>query len=377
MPSYSAQFRIDQPDGGGSGLPGRARTDLWRTKQVNLTPTQPPPGATYEWKMVRPRGSSAVFLAPGGGDGTNHATPHFFPDVWGSYLVQCSINNGVYTFKLIAAVKFDADGSLMKLGWRYPALNEDWLDASDPYGWKQAIEDIFDSLYGVIANLQGHGGHSGDDGGEVRASDTAAPAERRLRVHQVPNAFVQGPYLYTVKRAKDQRQLGQMVVQLVDCQRGLYEPGPIPVGGPPPVEWGGMLSHDTGSGNKTGLLILDSANERPVAVLPLEDLLDGVMPTVTPQSVVVFGTQAAVVLSEGVVVIELAPAIASRALFDPDMAVVLNPDAGGGFGDEARVAFTVDRGMPRLFITDSVRDKVYSTRINLPLPLQVGPMVIP
>ena len=167
--AYSAQFQIDQPDGAGSGSPGIARTDLWRATRVNLTPTASPPGATHQWSLVRPRGSTAQFLDPLTGlPNPDCATPYILQDKWGSYLIQHSVNNGAYTSQMIAAVKFDDDGTLLKLGWRYPALNEGWLDASDPDGWKKPLEDIFDSLYGVISSLENHGGYYGDDGGERR-----------------------------------------------------------------------------------------------------------------------------------------------------------------------------------------------------------------
>jgi hypothetical protein len=348
-PPYTAQFRIDQTGGGGPGSPGIARIDLWRTLRIDLTPTNPPPGATYEWNMVRPRGSSAVFLDPGTGlPNPNHATPYFIPDVWGSYLVQCSINNGQHTFKLIAATKFDADGTLMKLGWRYPALNEDWLNASDPYGWKQAIEDIFDSLFGVISSLQGHGGHSGDDGGETRAADAVVQAERRVRLRDIRTNCAQDDASFILTSVIDQKQLGQSVVQLANFVRddGF---GPVP---------------------GSGLAIIDSADESLKFVIPLSLLLvPAPFASITPLCISTFGTQVAVAMQEAVVVVELGKQLLEGEYSEPDIAILFNPDAGGGFGDECRVAFGVDRGVPRVFISDKQQDKIYTTQVNLPAPL--------
>ena len=158
--TYSAMFEIDQPGGAGPGAPGSARIDLWLATRVNLAPSEPPPGATYQWSMIGPTGSAASFVDPDtGGDGSHVAAPYFVPDVWGSYLIQLSVNNGVYISRLVAAVQYDDTGVQLKRGWRYPVLNESWLDASDPYGWTSALQNIFDD---ILDNAFGGGG-----GGDV------------------------------------------------------------------------------------------------------------------------------------------------------------------------------------------------------------------
>jgi hypothetical protein len=283
----------------------------------------------------------------------NCQTPYFIPDVWGSYLVQCSINNGQYTFKLVAAVKFDADGTLMKFGWRYPALNEDWLSASDQYGWKQAIEDIFDSLYNVISNLQGHGGHSGDDGGETRAAMPVTQAERRYKLHDIGTTCRQGPATYSVTSVIDQKQLGQSVVQLATFLIDTGEGAPTP---------------------SSGLAIVDPAAEAVKFVVPLSSMLvPDPFASITPVCFGTFGTQVTVVLQEAILVLELGRQLAAGSYSDPDdIAILTNPDVGGGFGSECRVAFTVDRGLPRIFVSDKQRNKIYTALIDLPMPMPLN-----
>ena len=361
--AYSAQFQIDQPDGAGSGSPGIARTDLWRATRVNLTPTASPPGATHRWSLVRPRGSTAQFLDPLTGlPNPDCATPYILQDKWGSYLIQHSVNNGAYTSQMIAAVKFDDDGTLLKLGWRYPALNEGWLDASDPDGWKKPLEDIFDSLYGVISSLENHGGYYGDDGGERRAGDPTVQAERRVRLRELGNTLSQY-CTYTILSVLDQRQIAQTVIQLVEFE-GEEPSGPA-------------HRFSITPGSQYGLMLVDALLEQPAQAIPFT-MLVGILDDIEPLSIQTFGTQVAVVFTEAVVVFELAQVleIGLTSMVDwPDITVVTNPDVGGGgFGTDCRVAFALDRGIARMFMTDKVSNKIYSARIDM--PARIGGTVV-
>ena len=357
--AISAKFRIDQPGGGGPGTAGIAHLTLWRGIRVDLTPTEPPVGATYKWSMVRPKGSTALFLDPGGGDGTHHATPHFTPDVWGSYLIQCTINNGVFTYKLVAAVKYDIDGSLLKLGWRYPALEEGWLDASNPYGWKQAIEDIFDSLYGVISSLQMSGGYGGDDGADVRAVDQVALAEKRARTHDVQLLWTDGVWNYTILEQLDQHMFPGGGLQLVKYSRA-------PLVGAPQQGY--------------GLALIDLAGEKIGHVLSLTDVLTASVGPFVAQSIVVYGTYLAIALDVGVAIIDINSFFFGLRSGSANTAflsglVLTNPDAAT-FGAESRLAFLTTDGVARVFITCKQTKKIYTKMVDLPLLMgPTGPSI--
>jgi hypothetical protein len=304
--------------------------------------------------MTRPKGSASAFLDPLTGLPNPTCTnPYILQDRWGTYLIQHSINDGVYTDELVAAVKFDDDGTLLKLGWRYPALNEGWLSASDPNGWKQPIEDIFDSLYTVISSLDNHGGYYGDDGGERRAGDPTVQAERRVRLRELGNTLDQYG-TYTISSVLDQKQIAQTVIQLVAFE------GELPSG---PIH-----KFSVAPGSQYGLMIVDALLEQPAQAIPFT-MLAGILDNIEPLSIQTYGTQVAVVFTEAVVVFELAQVleIGITSMVDwPDITVVTNPDMSDGFGTESRVAFALDRGIARIFVTDKDLDKIYSARIDMP-----------
>ena len=358
MPTYSALFEIDQPGGSGSGSPGQANLVLWLSTRVNLTPTQAPPAAQYEWKMTAPKGSVAVFLDPATDQpNARCAAPYFIPDVWGSYLIQLTINNGLYTCQLVAAIKFDQNGALMKFGWRYPALQESLTAASDDAGWKQAIEDIFDSIYGILSSLEEHGGQSGSDGGDARAADLLLQAERRLRLHEynqtVRVRIGETNHTYTVKQVYDQKRFIENYVSLVAYNTVDVSEGP----------------HLTVSPALYGLARGSGPAEQLVSISALADLMGSYYADCTPYSLAVYGTLIAVSLSTAVVVFDFATAslLNSSASVSIPMQIITNPDGGAGFGRDCRMAFGIDRGVPRIYLTDNQTNKIYSARVGLPI----------
>lgn len=357
MPTYSALFKIDQPAGSGPGSPGLAHLTLWLGTRVNLTPTQPPPAAQYEWKMTAPKGSTADFRDPITGlVNARCPTPYFVPDVWGSYLVQLTINNGLYTCQLVAAIKFDQNGVLMKFGWRYPALQESLTAASDEAGWKQAIEDIFDSIYGVLSSLEEHGGQSGGDGSEARAADPMLQAERRLRLHEydqtVHMRIGDSNYTYQISQIIDQKRCEERYLSLI--------------------------AYTAVSGDRRqltpevlyGIAISDGPSESISRIGAISSMMGSYYVPSIPYSMAVYGTLLAISLDTAVVVFDLATStlLPTADIRSVPMQIIVSPETGGGgFGRDCRMAFGIDQGVPRIYLTDKRSNKVYSSRVQLPI----------
>ena len=157
-------------------------TELRLNQLVSLTPHDFPSGATPTWKFVTVPEGSTVSFSPN--EHTLNVT--FTPDVWGTYIIQLLSSDSVTPpSSLIAAVKYDASGNLLKRGWRYPAAGETPVSSKHPLGWAKPIYDIFDDILGVITTGGGGFIAAGDLSGDAtsqevvgirtRPVDSAAP----------------------------------------------------------------------------------------------------------------------------------------------------------------------------------------------------------
>jgi hypothetical protein len=161
MTAYNAVFRIDQDRPGPStstGTPGVSRRDLWLTHTLHLVPTSPPPEieTTFLWEFLdKPTGSTAQFLDESSGlpDPTSKYVK-FDPDVWGTYRVRLTINNGQYFHILLGAVILTSAGLVTKRGWRIPSFKEIDTDDNFPgqvrgyaYDWDVIFNDILENAF--------------------------------------------------------------------------------------------------------------------------------------------------------------------------------------------------------------------------------------
>lgn len=145
-------FQIDQPTGAGSGTAGLSRKDLWLSKALNLTCTNPPGGAAFTWTILyAPSGSSAAIINP------NNVVANFTPDVLSrSFRMALQINAGgpgLY-FTFIVACTYSTSGILMNRGWRTPAQNEQNDEANfggNLYGYAPDYDNI---ILDIVANAQ-------------------------------------------------------------------------------------------------------------------------------------------------------------------------------------------------------------------------------
>lgn len=148
---------IDQPTGAGSGTPGVARQDLWQSQQVNLS-VGIGGNTAFQWDLLDiPPGSASSLTGP------TTATPHFTPDLIGTYRIQL-ITNGGGTGNvqiLVARVRFTSVGALASRGWAPPAFGE--RNGESNYGgnirgWAQELEFILADILGNA--FSGGGGTS-------------------------------------------------------------------------------------------------------------------------------------------------------------------------------------------------------------------------
>lgn len=132
---------IDQPGGAGAGSPGVARNDLWQLQQVNLSCATV--NATYQWDLLDvPPGSGATLT----GGGTS--TPHFLPDLIGTYRIQLITNGGGpgNVQILVIRVRFNSTGVIQNRGWAPPAFGEQSGESNyggNTRGWAEELEYIF------------------------------------------------------------------------------------------------------------------------------------------------------------------------------------------------------------------------------------------
>lgn len=178
MVTYSATFRIDQVQGGSTstGEEGIARIDLWQSGRVDLTPTNAPPGATYQWTFLDIPSDlpdypsppdDAHFLDPDTGlEDSTVPNPYFTPERWGAYLVELSINSGQYKSQKILGVSCDASGNQLYSGFMPPAWGETPDAANYPHfrtgyndtGYKDRFYTLFQRSGGAPAGAAGFGG---------------------------------------------------------------------------------------------------------------------------------------------------------------------------------------------------------------------------
>lgn len=87
----AAQIRIDQAGNSApTGVPGVARDDITRGAPVTLRNADNTGVKTWAWRLIsRPYGSAATISGP------TSAVCNFTPDVFGSYLFELRVNNGL------------------------------------------------------------------------------------------------------------------------------------------------------------------------------------------------------------------------------------------------------------------------------------------
>lgn len=284
--AWSAEFQIDQVGGAGPARgPNLARIDLWQGHRVDLTPTMAPPGATYEWSFVsRPPGSTAEFLDPGTGlPNPNHATPYFIPDVWGTFLVRLVINQGRLPEEvLVAAVKFSYGGAVLRCGWRYPGLGEQYDYASDPRGWATAVEAIFDDICASLSLFIEVGGAVGVSGSGRREADHSSKDQRRTRYRSIDHTDA------------ELEALASEVIDKCDYLGGVLS----------------LLKYEDG-GDVYRLAFLDPVTETITNYWSMSDLSSGEIPAAVPYSLAVRGHYVVVVCDQGAI------------LCDPSMELVI------------------------------------------------------
>lgn len=135
--SLSIQIVIDIT-GEDTGAPGVARTfpyaKLSPTPTVTLSLADTAGVLSYNWQFIDvPTGSATVMNSP------TSATPTFEPDVEGTYLFQCLVNDGEAYDR--SAVAFTTEN----LALRKPAGGET-DEFNNVYGWKIALEEMFNLL---------------------------------------------------------------------------------------------------------------------------------------------------------------------------------------------------------------------------------------
>lgn len=225
---------IDQPGGAGSGSPGVARNDLWQSKQVNLSCAVVNSG--YQWDLLDvPPGSGAALV----GEGTS--TPHFLPDLIGSYRVQLTTNGGGPSNVqiLVMRVRNSSTGVLVNRGWAPPAFGEQSGESNydgNTRGWAENIEYILTDVNAVLSNVL-----PVPDGGDVGKILTATADGEA--------AWVDAGALATISELVD----GATTVLSVGAEASL---------GGAPVAYLGV------PGDPTGLLFLDGVSTAFVGYLP-------------------------------------------------------------------------------------------------------------
>lgn len=143
---------IDQPGGAGAGSPGVARNDLWQNKQINLSCATV--NGTYQWDLLDvPPGSGATLT----GGGTS--TPHFLPDLIGTYRIQLITNGGGpgNVQILVIRVRFSVLGVLQNRGWSPPAFGEQSGESNyggNTRGWAEEIEYILADIRATLTTLE-------------------------------------------------------------------------------------------------------------------------------------------------------------------------------------------------------------------------------
>lgn len=138
-----ASFRIDQPDGAGSGTMGYARSALWRDQQINLVAFL---AGSYEWAMLdRPAGSAAVLA------NTDQQTTSFTPDVNGTYRIRLIAG----TASKILVARVDRDSTGVRDGiWALPAFQESVSEdnaGGNVRGSTPVLEAIFQEIWDTIS----------------------------------------------------------------------------------------------------------------------------------------------------------------------------------------------------------------------------------
>lgn len=150
----AAVFVINQPTGGGAGIPGVARRDLWLNQSIVLLCASAE--STYSWDVLdKPTGSAVPSSL---GNGAGFQTTSFTPDVWGTYRIRLTTNNGAGGASiLLLRIKKDSVGTVIFRGWAKFAFDEQPSEANydgNARGyaddWDFIIDDILASLTGLL-----------------------------------------------------------------------------------------------------------------------------------------------------------------------------------------------------------------------------------
>lgn len=164
--ALSIQIVIDISNEG-QGSPGVARTfpytKLSETPVVTLSLASTSGVTSYNWSLVDiPEGSAAVLSS------STAATPTFSPDVRGTYLVQCTVNDGqAYARNAIA---FTTENQALRI----PAAGET-LEFDSTSGWKDALTELFDSVDSGMGSVSAHA-----LAGVIHTADTLANLNSKI-----------------------------------------------------------------------------------------------------------------------------------------------------------------------------------------------------
>jgi hypothetical protein len=137
----AAEITINQPLGAGAGVAGKARQDIWLSKEVELVSSGD--GSDFLWELLdRPLGSAATLTD----EETALAT--FTPDKVGTYRIRLTIDELEYVVRVVRC-RYDNLGVLTQRGWAFPAIDEQFGEANydtNERHWAEVWETIMEDI---------------------------------------------------------------------------------------------------------------------------------------------------------------------------------------------------------------------------------------